>query len=92
MDFNGSVEFADFLVLSGNFAQPGTYETGDVTCNGTVDFADFLTLSTFFGSSTSQAQAVNGTELHTVPEPSGMAMMSCLLVLLTINHMQVRND
>jgi hypothetical protein len=92
MDFNGTVEFADFLVMSGNFAQPGTYETGDVTCNGKVDFPDFLILSTFFGSSTSQAQAVNGTGPHAVPEPSGVAVTCWLLLLFTINRKRVRND
>gem|GEM_PF-5617172 len=81
MDFNGAVEFSDFLVLSGNFGQPGTYEEGDVSCNGLVDFADFLLLSTFFGSATN-AQPVNGQALHAVPEPSSRLFAAQVLAVL----------
>ena len=66
LDFNGSVEFADFLVFSNQFGQPAVYSEGDITCDGRADFADFLLLSTFFGSSASPQQA----EVHAVPEPS----------------------
>ena len=67
LDGNGIVEFADFLILSGNFGNPASSHTeGDIDCNGTVDFADFLALSGNFG------QSVGGAE--SVPEPGGLAL------------------
>ena len=66
MDQNGSVEFADFLVLSTNFGQAvASHAEGDIDCNGQVEFADFLILSTNFGG-TGQANAV--------PEPASNAI------------------
>lgn len=62
IDGNGTVEFADFLILSGSFGQvvePGTL--GDIDNDGTVAFADFLILSGNFGEAAAVA----------VPEPSG---------------------
>lgn len=47
---NGEVDFADFLILSGNFGQNVEAGTlGDIDGNGTVEFADFLALSSAFG-------------------------------------------
>ena len=75
IDGNGTVNFADFLVLSANFGQPATdHTTGDVDCNGEVNFGDFLILSSNFGSEIEAQQSV--------PEPSGfilfgIAMLSC---------------
>ena len=67
LDGNGMVEFADFLVLSGNFGNAATSHTeGDIDCSGTVDFADFLALSANFGQSVGAAQSV--------PEPSSFAL------------------
>lgn len=80
MDFNGSVEFADFLVLSGNFGKPGDYSDGDITCNGKVDFPDFLILSTFFGSSASQAQTGNFAASQAVPEPNSSTMVWMIVI------------
>lgn len=46
------VDFADFLILSGNFGTSVPEGTvGDLDCSGTVDFADFLLLSANFGRS-----------------------------------------
>lgn len=56
IDGNGKVEFADFLILSGNFGNevdPGT--NGDIDGNGKVEFADFLVLSGNFGKSIGEA-------------------------------------
>ena len=61
-DLNGSVEFADFLVLSTNFGTNGHYGQGDFDCSGLIDFGDFLAISTNFGR-TAEAAAV--------PEPNG---------------------
>lgn len=52
VDGNGSVDFADFLILSGNFGMDlSGRANGDLNEDGTVDFADFLLLSGDFGKS-----------------------------------------
>ena len=61
VDGNGTVEFADFLVLSGNFGLDGNYQQGNLDLLGSVEFADFLILSGNFGNSA----------VATVPEPAG---------------------
>lgn len=76
-DLNGTVEFADFLQLSGSFGQAGHYGQGDFDCNGTVEFADFLLLSGNFGATNAAAQSV--------PEPHAMSLVflsvGCLATL-----------
>ena len=69
LDGNGTVEFGDFLILSGNFGNMVAYEEGDVDCNGTVEFADFLALSGNFGNSL----PVGATS---APEPSSAALIA----------------
>ena len=75
---DGSVAFADFLVLSANFGQDvDGYSDGDIDCNGNVSFADFLLLSANFGT-----EAAAG-EVASVPEPmSGVTTAMGLLLLL----------
>jgi hypothetical protein len=77
LDGDGSVAFADFVVLSANFGQAvSSYTAGDIDCDGTVAFADFVVFSANFGR-TSGAQAAS------VPEPSGLILAAfCLLTLL----------
>ena len=75
LDGNGTVEFTDFLILSGSFGnEVADHTQGDIDCNGTVEFADFLVLSGNFGQSTAGAQSV--------PEPRGFLLLgvSCLLL------------
>ena len=75
LDGNGTVEFADFLVLSDNFGQSVDDHTkGDIDCSGTVDFADFLVLSDKFGQNVGGAQSV--------PEPTGLALMGLSTLFL----------
>ena len=77
LDQDGSVGFADFLLLSANFGQTvDSYEQGDIDCNGTVAFADFLALSANFGQSSATPAEV--------PEPSSQVLMigSLLAMLL----------
>ena len=53
-DFDGAVEFDDFLNLSGNFGRSDAelrWSDGDFGVNGTVGFSDFLALSQNFGVS-----------------------------------------
>ena len=48
---DGSVNFADFLILSANFGKEvSSIEDGDINESGLVDFEDFLILSQEFGS------------------------------------------
>lgn len=51
-NFDGKVDFADFLVLSASFGNDGTWSTGDFDGDGIVAFSDFLLLSSNFGSQT----------------------------------------
>jgi hypothetical protein len=70
---NGTVDFADFLILSANFGNAATdHTTGDVDCGGEVDFSDFLIVSANFGSTVPAASA----SASAVPEPSGFALLS----------------
>ena len=69
LDGDGTVGFADFLVLSANFGNDvETYSDGDVTCDGAVGFDDFLALSANFGQSLAAGAEVQTAAL--VPEPS----------------------
>ncbi len=73
-DGNGTVEFADFLVLSSNFgAEVDTYGEGDVNCDGQVAFDDFLVLSSTFGQSAAAAS---------VPEPNSAFLLLFGLVAI----------
>ena len=61
-DGNGSVEFADFLLISSNFGKGVRAGTlGDLDENGRVEFADFLILSAFFGQSEPTASDVGAS-------------------------------
>ena len=48
-DLNRTVEFGDFLILSGNFGGEGVWSRGDYDADGLVSFSDFLALSGNFG-------------------------------------------
>ena len=74
VDLTGKVGFADFLVLSQHFGEPGGWAQGDFNGDSTVDFADFLTLSANFKSS---ARAV------AVPEPSSNHLLLWSLLFAT---------
>lgn len=73
---DGTVDFPDFLTLSGNFdAMDVGYEGGDIDCDGTVGFPDFLALSGNFGATEGAAASV--------PEPTThlMALLATLALL-----------
>ena len=85
-DFNGAVEFADFLVLSTNFATEGVWSGGDFSGNGFVDFADFLILSSNFG----QTFEGGGVAAASVPEPSaGLLALISVLGLASLRRTRV---
>lgn len=81
LDGSGEVDFADFLILSGNFGQlTDTHLDGDIDCDGEVAFADFLQLSANFGTSIGAAG---------VPEPSAgwlSLMASIVLGMVRARH------
>ena len=74
-DLNGTVEFADFLVLSDNFGGLGGWNSGDFDGNQRVGFPDFLLLSENFG----QARTAMA-----VPEPNMATMLYVGLMSLLI--------
>ena len=75
LDGNGAVEFADFLIMSTNFAaEVSSHAEGDIDCNGTVEFADFLVLSSNFGQDVAGAQSV--------PEPASSVTLGLAGLLL----------
>ena len=74
VDGDGSVAFADFLILSANFGTMVDAGTGgDLDGDGSVAFADFLILSDNFGSTAAAAS---------VPEPSAFALAIPALLML----------
>ena len=81
-DRSGTVNFADFLVLSnsfGNIVDPAG-ATPDLDGSGRVDFPDFLILSSTFGQSVATVSAV--------PEPT--ACNSLILGGLTLGLLRAR--
>ncbi len=61
-DSNGTIDLADFSVLSSNFNQPGDLSTGDMNFDGNVDLFDFFLWRDVFNQPAGAAAA------H-VPEP-----------------------
>lgn len=71
LDGDGTVGFADFVILSDSFGQsvePGTL--GDIDGNGTVAFPDFIILSNNFGRIAAAA----------VPEPSSVCLLGLAML------------
>lgn len=81
-DLNGTVDFDDFLTLSGNFNQVSDWSGGDFNCDRNVEFADFLALSENFGFGVS-----DGDELAAVPEPTSLCLgLGAMLGLAAIRR------
>jgi hypothetical protein len=71
-DFDGKVQFSDFLILSENYGQAdSSWSAGDFNSDGLVGFPDFLILANKFGESAQIAASV--------PEPSGVVMIAIAL-------------
>ncbi len=68
-DFDGKVQFNDFMILAQHFSQPGLYTEGDFDCTGVVQFPDFVILAGNFGESGSGTAAL-------VPEPGGIILVA----------------
>lgn len=82
-DSDGSVGFADFLILSKNFHSDAKWTEGDLNCSGDISFADFLLLNDNFGT---QAQTTG------VPEPSSGCLLLIAILAATVSagHRQAR--
>ena len=72
---DGEVGFADFLALSSNFGEAGSYTQGDFDRNGQIEFGDFLLLSANFGTT---------LDAIPVPEPSFSAMVLSVLAVACV--------
>ena len=83
LDFNGVVDFNDFLQLSRNFNTEGVYTSGDVTCDGLIEFGDFITLSGDFGNRA-------GTQIASVPEPRATFSLMIAIALFAVCRPRVR--
>ena len=84
-DLDGDVDFSDFLALSPNFNNPGTFiwTQGDFDGDGDVDFSDFLALSPNFNNfAGNPAPVVSGSA---VPEPSTL-LLAASLVAIAMNR------
>lgn len=71
-DFDRTVGFSDFLLLSAGFNKDGNWANGDFDCSGQVGFADFLELSKNFGETSAAAS---------VPEPNGFHLLAIAFLL-----------
>ena len=81
-NLDGTVDFADFLTLSGKFGEEGTkWVDGDFDGDDQVSFADFLILSQHFGNSLPNPALGAG---EPVPEPA--SRIAGLLGLLLLSQ------
>ena len=62
LNSDGTVDFADFLVMSENFGHSGDASVGDIDGNGQVGFEDFLQLSMNFGNTRAADDALANDE------------------------------
>jgi len=74
-DLDQDVDFADFVLLSNNFASGHEWSTGDFDGNGRTEFSDFLLLSSNFGTV---------RRASTVPEPSSAALAMFIGIVFII--------
>lgn len=80
---DGSVNFADFLLISGNFNTPGTRAQGDVDFDDFVGMNDFIIWRRQFDAAGAGAAAV--------PEPSaGMIAFASLFALPLLRRRRAR--
>ena len=85
IDDNGSVAFADFLLLSESFGTVvDRYTSGDLDGDGSVAFADFLILSSNFGRTSGTAAAV--------PEPKSYSLVAFAAVGIAVLRRQNRHQ
>lgn len=78
-DFDGEVEFVDFLALADSFGQEAGWSDGDFNCNGVVQFDDFVTFAESFRAANQVAAA---SAPASVPEPSSAILAAMGILLL----------
>ncbi len=84
-DFDGQVQFSDFIAVADNFGQSGTtWSHGDFDCNNEVQFSDFIALADNFGKS-----AASGS-LSSVPEPTSHLLLLFATGLFCLRRRSVR--
>jgi hypothetical protein len=85
-DLNGTVNINDYLPVSNNYGQPGTYrwDQGDFDGNSTVNISDYLFVSNNYGNAgynynvgviSPAAGAGGGLGSSSVPEPASVALL-----------------
>jgi len=90
-DLNGTVNIGDYLPVSNNYGQAGTYnwDQGDFDGNGTVNISDYLFVSNNYGNAgynynvgviSPAAGAGGGLSGSTVPEPASIALLGLALL------------
>jgi autotransporter-associated beta strand protein len=85
---DGTVNFSDFIILSQNFGQNGTWNQANFTGTSVVDFNDFVVLSQNFGNTIAGGQLVSDEEIalfqsasqsflagNGIPEPTSLALL-----------------
>jgi autotransporter-associated beta strand protein len=87
---DGTVNFSDFIILSQNFGQSGSWNKANFNSDAVIDFTDFVTLSQNFGQSIGSASLTASEEelalFHTaaqsffaatgIPEPTTLALLA----------------
>jgi hypothetical protein len=90
------VNFSDFIILSQNFGQPGSWTQANFLNTPTIDFSNFIVLSQNFGNSQNgaaykltaeelaQFQAASQSFLATqnIPEPTTLTLLALPTILL----------
>ena len=79
-NFDGAINFADYLILSDNFGTGTTFSQGDFDFNGVVGLADFIGLKAAFNA---QGQAATAAS---VPEPSSVLLLGIAGVALLLKR------
>jgi fibronectin-binding autotransporter adhesin len=85
---DGTVNFTDFIILSQNFGQSGTWNQANFTGATVVDFNDFVVLSQNFGNTIAGGALVTDDEIAMfqsasqsffagtgIPEPTSLALL-----------------
>lgn len=85
-NFDGAVEFGDFLVLAKNFRTSNRFwSEGDFNSSGSVEFGDFLVMATNFGK--------RAATISSVPEPTlGGAMIGVMIAICVLERRTCRHE
>jgi hypothetical protein len=81
-DFDGEVQFSDFVILAATFGEAGSYSDGDFDCDGQVALPDFVIL---VGAS-SASTAVS------VPEPHGLWLFCAAFLASSAGIRRVQSE